>query len=124
MEFILVFVISFIVLVGVALAFALGKPPTYRPSRAEVMTILVDLMEKRLEVARWEMFLSLPILHDPELEEIRKDCLIVAFGGIDKPPAGEGLSGAIYDRDGLKRIRVLAVKLDHLIKSEPTSKLF
>lgn len=124
MEFLLVFVISFIVLVGVALAFALGKPPTYRPSRTEVMALLVDLMEKRLEIARWEMFLSLPILHDPELENIRKGCLVVAFGDNEHPPAGEGLSGSIYDRDGIQRIRVLAVKLDHLIKSEPSSKLF
>ncbi|WP_415883352.1 hypothetical protein ACMXYX_02155 [Neptuniibacter sp. QD72_48] len=124
MEFLLVFLISFIVLVGVALAFALGKPPTYRPSRAEIMALLVDLMEKRLEVARWEMFLSLPILHDPELENIRKGCLVVAFGDNEHPPAGEGLSGAIYDRDGIQRIRVIAVKLDHLIKSEPSSKLF
>lgn len=124
MEFILVFTISFLVLVGVALAFALGKPPTYRPSRTEVMATLVKLMEKRLDVARWEMFLSLPILHDPELEEIRKQCLIVAFGDDENPPAGEGLNGAIYDREGLQRIRVLAVQLDHLIKSEPSSKLF
>lgn len=124
MEFLIVFAISFLILVGVAIAFALGRPPTYRPTRSEIMQLLVDLMDKKLELARWEMFLSLPIHHDPELEQIRTECLLVAFGDEFEPAAKEGINGAIYDKEGLARIRIVAAKLNKLIQSEPASKLF
>lgn len=124
MEFLIVLTVSFLILVAVALAFALGRPPTYRPSRTEIMKLLVDLMDQKLELVRWEMFLSLPIHHDPELEKIRSDCLLVAFGDELAPAAKEGINGAIYDKEGLARIRVIAAKLNKLIQSEPGSKFF
>jgi len=124
MEFILVFVLSFFVLFAVAIAFALGRPPAYRPARADIAKLLLDVIDNRATIERWEMFLSLPINHDPELEEIREQCLLIAQGNEYSPPSGEGLEGAIFDRRGMARIKEVANKLEVLIKSEGVSRFF
>ena len=124
MEFLLVFALSFLILLGVALALTLGRPPSYRPSRSEILALLVSVMEKRASIAEWEMFLSLPINHDPALENIRQQCLLLIEGNGDQPPAGEGLDGAILDKGGMERLRAIAAGLHRLLESEPGSRLF
>ncbi len=124
MEFLIAFVISFIVLLAVAVSFVLGKPPTYRPSRQEISNLLIDVLEKKASVERWEMFLSLPINHDPELEEIREQCLVIAYGDDELAPSGEGIDEGIFDKRGMARIKEVSNKLDQLIRSEPVSKFF
>lgn len=124
MEFLLVFLISFFVLIGVALAFAFGKSPAYRPSRPEILKLLTDVMEENASVERWELFLSLPISNDSDLENIRQRCLVIAFGDEELPAAGEGINGAILDRRGLARLREVAASLEKLIDEEPASKWF
>ena len=124
MEFVFAFVLSFFVLLAVALAFALGRPPTYRPSRKEILRLLMDVIDKRASIERWEMFLSLPINHDPELEKVREQCLLIAYGDEGLKPAGEGLDGGNFDRRGIARIKEVSNGLEGLIKSEPASKFF
>lgn len=122
MEFILVFAISLFVLLGVALALAFGQAPTYRPSRESVLALLVDVMEKKSSVERWEMFLSLPINHDPELEQIRQQCLVLASGW--EGELKEGINGALLNKATMEELRVISARLHHLIKAAPTSRLF
>jgi hypothetical protein len=124
MEFIVVFIVSLFVLLGVALALAFGKAPTYRPSRDEVLQLLVDVMETNVTVERWEMFLSLPISHDPELESVRCQCLELV--GADKGHLlmTEGLDGALLNKERMEKLRVIASSLNKVIQAEPSSKLF
>jgi len=124
MEFLLVFLISFVVLIGVALAFAFGKTPAYRPSRTDILQLLDDVINKNASVERWELFLSLPISNDPALENIRQRCLVVAFGDDQTPAAGEGINGAILDKRGQARLREVKISLEALIAEEPGSKWF
>ncbi|WP_067866613.1 hypothetical protein [Neptuniibacter marinus] len=121
-EFILVFFISLLVLLGVALALAFGKAPTYRPSRQEILSLLVDVMEKSASTERWEMFLSLPINHDPELENIRKECLLLVFNG--EGELTEGINGALLNKATMAELRAIAARLNGMVKAEPISKLF
>ena len=81
-------------------------------------------VDKRASIERWEMFLSLPINHDPELEKVREQCLLIAYGDERLKPAGEGLDGGIFDRRGIARIKEVSNGLEGLIKSEPASKFF
>ncbi|MCP4597285.1 hypothetical protein [Neptuniibacter sp.] len=124
MEFVVVFLISFFVLIGVALAFAFGKTPAYRPSRTDILQLLGDVINKNASVERWELFLSLPISNDPALENIRQRCLVIAFGDDQTPAAGEGINGAILDKRGQARLREVMMSLETLIAEEPGSKWF
>lgn len=124
MEAILVFVVTFIALLGVALAFALGKPPAYRPSREDIFKLLVDVQNNHVTVEAWEMFLSLPISHDPELEAIRRQCLVLVYGESEHQHCGSGINGELLDREGMQGIREITVQLKHLIDQQPASKWF
>ncbi|WP_286240086.1 hypothetical protein [Neptuniibacter halophilus] len=124
MEFVVVFVVSFLVLAGVAVAFALGKPPAYRPERQQIMQLLLDVENKQASTERWELFLSLPIGHDPELEQIRRQCLVIAYGDGDQPAAREGINGALFDQAGMLRLRPVMLQLKKLIDQEPSSTWF
>lgn len=124
MEFIIVFSVSLCILLLLAVALYFGKSPTYRPKRADILVLLHDVISGKASHDSWLLFLSLPINHDPELDEIRQLCLSVDEGADDQPAANEGLSGAIYDAEGLKRIAEIEKLLKVLIAKEPASKWF
>lgn len=109
-------------LIGVSLAFVFGKPPTYRPARREILQLLVDVAESNASMERWELFLSLPIGHDPELDNVRQECLSI----LDDSNVGmlkhEGINGAILDKEGMQQLREITARLNRLIETEEASK--
>lgn len=124
MEFFVVFAVSLIVLTGVALALSFGKPPTYRPDRKKIYRLLSGVLEKSTSMEEWELFLSLPISHDPELESLRQDCVVIAYGDYDIEPAKAGINGAIFDKRGLARVSEVLNRLEKLLQEEPLSRWF
>lgn len=124
MEFLFVITVSFFLLIAVAVAFTFGRPPVYRPDRELVLNLLIDVMDKKASIERWELFLSLPISHDPKLEEIRQRCLVIAYGDDADTASGEGIDGALFDREGMQRIMKVSEDLNQLIYSSPISKRF
>lgn len=122
MEFLIVFVVSFIVLIGVSLAFVFGKPPTYRPARSEILQLLVDVSESNASMERWELFLSLPIAHDPPLDQIRQECLDILDDSNIGMLKHEGINGAILDKEGMLKLREISARLHQLIKADEGSK--
>ncbi len=124
MEFFLVFVVSFFVLICVALAFALGRPPAYRPSRQEIFQLLVDVQNNDASREAWEMFLSLPIVHDAELELIRCKCLKLLHGFNGSEVVRVGVNGELLNKKGMQNLREMTVKLKYLLAKEPASKWF
>ncbi|KAA0874599.1 hypothetical protein [Nitrincola tapanii] len=124
MEYLIIFLVTFLVLIGVVLALAFGKTPGYRPSRVEVLKILQALESGELAQEQWDMFLGYPISHDPDLEEIRRDLILIHEGdGVDLP-AGSGIDGYIYDRSGRARVLKVREKLELLISKEMVYKDF
>lgn len=124
MEFLIVFVLSFIFLLGLVVALAIGKSPSYRPKRKEILALLQQVSDGDSVQDRWYLFLSIPASHDPELEMIRLKCLAVDEGDEQNQAASEGLSGAVYDKAGRERIRLLHDELARIIKQAPVSRWF
>lgn len=124
LSFIPVFLFTLLFLIALVLLLAFGRPPAYRPTRQSVRELMAGVLERSTAVERWEMFLSLPVVHDPELEGIRRRCLALHEGTDDQPPAGEGLDGYIYDRASRARLQTILGDLDELIRKEPVSREF
>ncbi|WP_027856876.1 hypothetical protein [Marinobacterium jannaschii] len=124
MEIIVVFIVTLVVLVGLALALAFGRPPTYRPGRKETLQLIREVIAGEASEEAWQLFLSLPILHDPVLETFREQCLEIDEGTEDKAPCGAGLNGYIYGQEGRERLGLLADELDAVIAKEPVVKEF
>lgn len=124
MEFFIVFFVSLLVLICVALSLLLGKAPTYRPERESVHKLLLAVVSKHAVNDEWELFLSLPISHDPELESVRQRCLTLTYGDYDIPPAGEGLNGAIFDKRGMLRLKEIIAAFEKVLAEQPNYRIF
>ena len=74
-EFLLVFLVTLLVVAGVALALIFGKAPVYRPTQESVQTLLTQLLEGEASEQEWQFFLDMPIRHDPDLEALRQECI-------------------------------------------------
>lgn len=122
MEFIAVFLVTLLIITGLAVSLVFGRTPTYRPSRQDILALLQGVASNEANEDAWQLFLGMPILHDPDLEIIRQQCLVVDEGDDDTPPAASGLH--IYGRDGRERIGKIAENLVILIAKEPSYKEF
>jgi len=74
-EFLVVFLVTLLVVAGVALAMVFGKAPVYRPTQESVQTLLTQLLEGEANEQQWQFFLDMPIRHDPDLEALRQECI-------------------------------------------------
>lgn len=74
-EFLVVFLVTLLVVAGVALALVFGKAPVYRPTQESIQNLLTRLLEGEADEQEWQFFLDMPIRHDPDLEELRQDCI-------------------------------------------------
>ena len=74
-EFLVVFVVTFLVVLGVALAMVFGKAPVYRPTEESIQNLMTRLLEGEAGEQEWQFFLDMPIRHDPDLEALRQECI-------------------------------------------------
>lgn len=124
MEFIAAFVVTLLILCLMAAALHFGRSPIYRPSRAEVLALLQGVLNGTTTREQWDLFVGLPMHHDPELEDIRRCCLVLQEGNDDEPAAGEGLDGYLFDRAGRERMAAIVGELQRLIDKEPVYRQF
>lgn len=73
-ELLLVFVITALVIGGVALALVFGSAPVYRPTAESIQSLMTSLLDGEADAQQWQFFLDMPIRHDPELENLRLEC--------------------------------------------------
>lgn len=118
-EFLIAFVVSLLLIGGLVLALVYGRAPTWRPDRRKVLTLMQQLQTGEARRDEWEMLIGMPILHDPELETIRRQCVAIHEGDGEHPPAGEGLGDYLYDRAGRQRLAEVQKALEQLIADEP-----
>ncbi|ANG64478.1 hypothetical protein A8C75_19720 [Marinobacterium aestuarii] len=107
-----------------AAALYFGRAPTYRPSRAEILALLQGVLEGTTTWQRWDLYVGMPMRHDPELEAIRLRCLVLQEGDDNEPAAGEGIDGYLFDRAGRERLRSIVDDLTDLIAKDPVYREF
>ncbi len=107
-DFAIVFVVTFLVIGGVALALVFGRSPVYRPDDEKLQSILTRLLEGQLHENEWHFFVDMPILHNDELEFIRKTCREIQ----ENHPLRSRNSIVRLQEPGLIRIRHMLTKLE------------
>ncbi|MBR9828626.1 MAG: hypothetical protein GYB41_08295 [Oceanospirillales bacterium] len=123
-EFLIAFVVSLLLIGGLVLALAFGRAPTWRPDRRKVLDMMQRLQAGEARREEWEMFVGLPLLHDPELEAIRRRCVEIHEGDETHPPAADGLAPYLYDRAARQRLVAVQADLEQLIRDEPFFRSF
>jgi len=124
MEFVAVFLVTLLIVGGLGLALYFGKPPTHRPSRQQILELLRGVENGTTQREAWDMFIGYPLSHDPELDRIRQQCVVLEEGDASHPPVTPGLGDYIYGKEGRARIHQLANELEKLIEKEPHYKEF
>ncbi len=107
-DFLVVFVVTFLVIIGVTAALVFGRTPVYRPDLDSVQGTLTSMLDGQLPQAEWDFFLNMPIQHDADLEHIRLKCFEAnEMHGLQ---AKQGL--ARLKEPGLIRVRFLLNQLE------------
>lgn len=130
MEFIIAFVVTLVLLVGVSLALFLGKPPVYRPSREEIVELLDKQLQGRLDDTAWHMFINAPITHDPNLNDIRLLCYEleqeaeIAGRKMDDSQVRFSAGEFHYNPAGMERLEKVLAALHKVIETTPVQREF
>jgi hypothetical protein len=122
--FLAAFAVTLVILCLMAAALYFGRAPTYRPSRAEVLALLQGVLDGTTTRQQWDLYVGMPLRHDPELEEIRLRCLVLQEGNDREPAAGEGIDEHLFDRAGRARLGVIVDDLKRLIAKDPVYREF
>ncbi|GAA0794453.1 hypothetical protein [Marinobacterium sediminicola] len=123
-EFFIAFVVSLLLIGGLVVALIWGRAPTWRPDRRKVLELMRQVQSGDARRDEWEMFVGFPVLHDPELESIRRRCVDIHEGDDTHPPASDGLAPYLYDRAARKRLAEVQLELEQLIRDEPFFRRF
>lgn len=107
-EFAVVFVVTFLVLGGVAAAMVFGKTPVYQPTIDDVQATLTRLLEGELNDQEWQFFCDMPIRLDPALDEVRLQCWELQQHHALRARAGK----ARLKEEGLIKARHILAKLE------------
>lgn len=124
MAFLAAFAITLVFLCLMAAALHFGRAPTYRPSRAEILALLQGVLDGSTTRQRWDLYVGMPMQHDPDLEAIRQRCLVLQEGDENEPAAGEGIDDYLFDRAGRERLRSIVDDLTDLIARDPVYREF
>ncbi|MBP0048608.1 hypothetical protein H9C73_07650 [Marinobacterium sp. AK62] len=123
-EFLIAFLVSLVLIGGLAVALTYGRAPAWRPERRKILALMRQLQAGDARRDEWEMFIGLPVLHDPELEAIRRQCVQIHEGDEEHPPASDGLGTYLYDRAARARLAEVQAELEQLIEKEPFYRSF
>ena len=77
-SFIVTVLLSFIVLVIALVLFCYVGVPVYQVQAANVQAILKLAISDQATPSDWDVFISIPIRHDIELDKIRCECAMLA----------------------------------------------
>ena len=124
MEFLIVFFVSAVFLMLIAVALSFGKSPSYRPDREYVLKLIIGIEDKTTTQQSWDILIGYPISHDPELENIRRWLVAIHEGTDGNIPAREGINGYIYDRDTRERLLPVMRSLKKLIEETAVTREF
>ena len=124
MDFIVVFLVTLFLLLLLVVSMLFGRAPTYRPDKKSACLLISALCDGKSEDDRWLLFISIPIVHDPDLEKIRLQCYELELQAGDNQDVCFGSGIFRYNPAGMKQLDQIRQKLKILIDNEPTYRSF
>lgn len=124
MEFVATFLVCLFILLLLVVALVFGRPPVYRPSREYVLNMIEGMISGEQDQDAWTLFVGLPIIHDPELEEIRLSCYELELDAESGGAVSFGSARYRYNDQGMDRLKLLRGELEQLILKTPVFKSF
>lgn len=78
MNFFITLLLTFALILIALLVFRYVGLPIYRVEAINVKVLLESVLEQQATEADWDVFIGMPIRHNPQLDEIREQCAMLA----------------------------------------------
>ena len=78
MEFLITLALSFALILIALLVFRYVGLPIYRIEAVNVKVLLESVLNQQATEADWDVFIGMPIRHNPQLDDIRAQCAMLA----------------------------------------------
>lgn len=101
-----------------------GRTPTYRPDKQEIYRLISALCDGENYDGGWSLFISIPVLHDPDLENIRLQCYELELRAEENREICFGSGIYRYNDVGIKKLQLIRRQLKSLIDNEPAFRIF
>ena len=105
MNFLLTFILTFLLVSLAFILFIKFSPPVYRLGEKNLLILLTLVVEGQATENDWEVFLGLPIRHNDQLEAIRLHCCDISeheyIGG----------SGYLLTKKGIEDVKQILAEL-------------
>ncbi len=124
MELLLTIFLTALVLGALVWVLSRSRLSSYRPSRPQVVRLLQQVIAGEASQQAWDLFIGYPVLHDPELEKIRRRCVMLTEGNDEHPPYPAGLGSYLFNRAGRQQVEDILQELQQLIADEPFQRDF
>lgn len=111
MDYLATLALSVLVVGAVLAVLVRVRTPRYRLDRDNVLTLLDMVLEGRATENDWNVFVGIPIRHDPELEALRLRCLEIERREFIGRGQGPSPGRHLFSREGLRRIEALRQEL-------------
>jgi hypothetical protein len=114
MTYVLTVILSFLIITGVAIILSQVRTPSYRLQRKNVITLLKMVLNGTASENDWNVFVSIPIRYDPELERVRLQCLGIEQREFLGNSGGSETKRYLFTNQGLQEINSIlsALQLD------------
>lgn len=77
MDFIITVALTFIVVILALVVFRYVGLPAYRVEATNIVRLLESVLAQTATTADWDVFIGMPIHHNPELDKIRVKCAML-----------------------------------------------
>ena len=84
MDFIITVALTFCIVLLALLVFRYVGLPVYRVEAVNIKTLLESVLAETATIADWDVFVGMPIRHDPELDIIRQQCAMLAESALSE----------------------------------------
>ena len=78
MDFIITFALTTALILVALLVFRYVGLPVYRVEAINIKRLLESVLDETASEADWDVFIGMPIRHDPVLDDIRVQCAMLA----------------------------------------------
>ena len=79
MDFMITVGLSFVLILVALLVFRYVGLPVYRIEAINIKRLLKSVLDETASEADWDVFIGMPIRHDPQLDDIRVECAMFAL---------------------------------------------
>lgn len=116
LNFIITVSLSFLLILIALLVFLYIRSPIYQVEAINIKRLLESALSGEATTADWDVFLSMPIRLDPELDQIRHKCAMLATSEMSER---QGL--IVFTETGRMEISSLLEQLNQKIQASDSS---